>query len=212
MTSTRNASKYASRLFISYRRQDSEQAASRLAADLRQRFGRKQVFQGFASIDPGADVVDTVQRGLDTCAVVLVVIGPKWLSVVNADGGRRIDADGDWVRYEVAESLRRPGVRAFSGAGRRRRNAPRQGRAGRPRAPDAKAGVSADRSPLARGCRETGQVFAGRAGARSVVEALGVVGSRLGRVGGSRLLAVLPPGPAPAAGNPASQGGAAPAV
>jgi len=113
VTSTQNASKHASRLFISYRRQDSEQAASRLAADLRPRFGRKQVFQDFASIDPGADVVDTVQRGLDTCAAVLVVIGPRWLSVVNADGGRRIDADGDWVRYEVAESLRRPGVRVF---------------------------------------------------------------------------------------------------
>ncbi len=86
---------------------------SRLAADLRQHVGRKQVVPDFSSIDLGADFVEAVQRGLDTCAAVLVVIGPKWLSVVNADGGRRVDADGDWVSYEVAESLRRPGVRVF---------------------------------------------------------------------------------------------------
>jgi hypothetical protein len=110
--STHAASKHASRIFICYRRQDSEQAASRLAADLRRYFGRKQVFQDFASIDPGADVVETVQRGLDTCAAVLVVIGPQWLSPVDRDG-RPIDAPGKWVRYEVAESLKRSGVRVI---------------------------------------------------------------------------------------------------
>ncbi|MEF8704247.1 MAG: toll/interleukin-1 receptor domain-containing protein, partial [Candidatus Accumulibacter sp. UW26] len=112
MKSTHAASKHASRIFICYRRQDSEQAASRLAADLRRYFGRKQVFQDFASIDPGADVVETVQRGLDTCAAVLVVIGPQWLSPVDRDG-RPIDAPGKWVRYEVAESLKRSGVRVI---------------------------------------------------------------------------------------------------
>jgi formylglycine-generating enzyme required for sulfatase activity len=103
----------ASRIFISYRRDDSELAASRLAEDLRRHFAPAQVFQDFASIDPGADFVDAVQRGLDTCAAVLVVIGSKWLNVVDRKGQRRLDVPGDWVRHEVAESLRRPGVRVF---------------------------------------------------------------------------------------------------
>ena len=54
-----------------------------------------------------------VQRGLDTCAAVLVVIGSKWLNVVDKKGRRRLDVPDDWVRHEVAESLRRPGVRVF---------------------------------------------------------------------------------------------------
>jgi hypothetical protein len=110
---TDSVSVQASRIFISYRRDDSELAASRMAEDLRRHFAPAQVFQDFASIDPGADFVDAVQRGLDTCAAVLVVIGSKWLNVVDRKGRRRLDVPGDWVRYEVAESLRRPGVRVF---------------------------------------------------------------------------------------------------
>ncbi|MBN8518420.1 MAG: SUMF1/EgtB/PvdO family nonheme iron enzyme [Candidatus Accumulibacter sp.] len=113
MTSTRNASRNAARIFISHRRQDSEAAASRLAEDLRRHFADEQVFQDFSSIDPGADFVEAVQRGLDTCAAVVVVIGPDWLKVVDRSGRRRIDLPEDWVRHEVGESLRRPGVRVF---------------------------------------------------------------------------------------------------
>ena len=71
-----------SSIFISYRHDaDSELAASRLAEDLRRHFAREQVFQDFTSIDPGADFVEVLERGLEIC--------------------------------EVAESLRRPGVRVF---------------------------------------------------------------------------------------------------
>jgi len=103
-----------SSIFISYRHDaDSELAASRLAEDLRRHFAREQVFQDFTSIDPGADFVKVLERGLEICAAVLVVIGPNWLSVVDDKGRRRLGLDDDWVRREVAESLRRPGVRVF---------------------------------------------------------------------------------------------------
>ncbi len=103
-----------SSIFISYRHDaDSELAASRLAEDLRRHFAREQVFQDFTSIDPGADFVEVLERGLEICAAVLVVIGPNWLSVVDDKGRRRLGLADDWVRREVAESLRRPGVRVF---------------------------------------------------------------------------------------------------
>jgi formylglycine-generating enzyme required for sulfatase activity len=102
-----------SRIFISYRRADSEQAAARLAEDLRRHFAPEQVFQDFASIDPGADFVEAVQRGLDTCAAVLVVIGTGWLGAADKQGRRRLDLPDDWVRHEVAESLKHPDVRVF---------------------------------------------------------------------------------------------------
>ena len=101
-------------IFISYRHSaDSELAASRLAEDLRRYFAREQVFQDFVSIDPGADFVEALERGLEICAALLVVIGPSWLGVVDDKGRRRLDLADDWVRRELAESLRRPGVRVF---------------------------------------------------------------------------------------------------
>ena len=110
---TPDATPTRSRIFISYRREDAEHAVGRLAEDLRKYFPRDQVFQDIASIDPGADFVEALQQALDTCAAVLVVIGPRWLGVTDPQGRRRLDFPDDWVRHEVAESLRQPGVRVF---------------------------------------------------------------------------------------------------
>ena len=110
---TTGATPAKSRIFISYRREDTEHPVGRLAEDLRKHFPRDQVFQDIASIDPGADFVEALQQGLETCAAVLVVIGPRWLTVANRQGRRRLDLPDDWVRHEVAESLRRPAVRVF---------------------------------------------------------------------------------------------------
>ena len=85
----------------------------RLAYDLRQHFPADQVFQDIASIDPGLDFGEALQQGLDACAAVLVVIDPKWLTVSDRQGRRRLDVPEDWVRHEVAESLRRTDVRVF---------------------------------------------------------------------------------------------------
>jgi hypothetical protein len=102
-----------SRIFISYRREDTEQAVGRLVEDLREHFGAEQVFQDVTSIAPGAEFPDALHRALDTCAAMLVVIGPKWVDAKNSERRRRLDSEDDWVRQEVAESLRRPEVRVF---------------------------------------------------------------------------------------------------
>ena len=111
--SATDATPAKSRIFISYRREDAEYPVGRLTEDLRKHFPRDQVFQDIASIDPGADFVEALQQALDTCAAVLVVIGPSWLTLADHQGRRRLDLSDDWVRHEIAESLRRPGVRVF---------------------------------------------------------------------------------------------------
>lgn len=102
-----------SRIFISYRREDSEHAAGRLADDLRKEFPPQQIFLDVASIDPGADFVQALKQGLEDCAAVLVVIGPRWLTATDERGQRRIDSPDDWVRQEIAVSLQQPGVRVI---------------------------------------------------------------------------------------------------
>ena len=101
------------RIFISYRREDSDIWVSRLVEELRKHFPPEQVFQDIASIDPGANFRDTLEKALGSAAVMLAVIGRGWLSAIDKQGRRRLDLPGDFVRLEVAESLRRPGVRVF---------------------------------------------------------------------------------------------------
>ncbi len=101
------------RIFISYRREDTQQAVGRLSDDLVRHFAREQVFDDITSIVPGTDFVEALQQGLGTCAAMLVVIGPRWLTASDRQGRRRLDLPSDWVRQEIAESLRRPGVRVF---------------------------------------------------------------------------------------------------
>ena len=52
-----------SRIFISYRHEDTEYPVGRLVEDLCGHFPADQVFQDFTSIDPGVDFVEAVSRG-----------------------------------------------------------------------------------------------------------------------------------------------------
>ena len=101
------------RIFVSYRRADSEAVVGRLVADLQRAFSDNQVFQDWASIAPGEDFVVALERELGNCAAALVVIGPRWLSAKDAGGRRRLDDPEDWVSREIAECLGRDGVRVF---------------------------------------------------------------------------------------------------
>ncbi len=102
-----------SRIFISYRREDSGIWAGRLADELRKHFPAEQVFQDIASIDPGANFPSVLEDALATAAVMLVVIGPGWLSATDRTGRKRLESSADFVHQEVAESLRRTRVRVF---------------------------------------------------------------------------------------------------
>jgi hypothetical protein len=97
-------------IFISYRRSDSQHAAGRLADALVREFGDERIFRDIEDIEAGADFVDTLDRALSECRVMLVVIGGQWLELRDTQGKRRLDAAGDWVRQEIARALQR-GIR-----------------------------------------------------------------------------------------------------
>jgi hypothetical protein len=94
-------------IFISYRRDDAAGEAGRLSDHLTRRFGPHAVFMDIDTIAPGTDFVVELDRALGSTAVVIVVIGRKWLTVTNPDGSRRIDASADFVRREIVTAFER---------------------------------------------------------------------------------------------------------
>jgi len=92
-------------IFISYRDDDSDIAAALIDRELTARFGSDLVFLDCRSIPVGVDFIDELLGRLRACSVLLVVMGPRWLNLVNAVGERRIDSPADWVRREIAEAL-----------------------------------------------------------------------------------------------------------
>jgi formylglycine-generating enzyme required for sulfatase activity len=97
-------------IFISYRREDSSGWAGRLSHALRKNFGADQVFIDINTIEPGVVYTAVTEEWLTSCDVVLVLIGPRWLTVTDKKGQRRLDNPRDLVRIEVAVALRR-GIR-----------------------------------------------------------------------------------------------------
>ncbi|GEM_PF-2141725 len=94
------------KIFLSYRRSDSPAMCDRIYARLVEHFGKDAVFKDIDSIPLGADFAQYIEQCIAQCAVMLVIIGPKWLYIANADGVQRLDDPQDFVRMEIETALR----------------------------------------------------------------------------------------------------------
>lgn len=99
-------------IFISYRRTGGAKDARAIFERLRRELGDHRVFIDLEGIEPGEDFVDLLERQLDGCEALVVLIGPDWAGVTNEHGARRLDDENDFVRIEVGAALRR-GVKIF---------------------------------------------------------------------------------------------------
>lgn len=97
------------KIFISYRRQDTQGYAGWLHQLLTERYGKSNVFRDVASIGPGEHFPTKIARTIEACSEVFVLIGPSWL-LRDASGRLRLDDPDDWVRLEIEAALQR-GVR-----------------------------------------------------------------------------------------------------
>lgn len=91
-------------IFISYRREDSSATAELLHDRLAAWFVRDKVFLDLQDIAPGEDWQKLLGERLAGYDIVLVVIGPAWHAALTA---RAAGGGDDFVRWEVAEALRR---------------------------------------------------------------------------------------------------------
>ena len=99
-----------SAIFISYRREDSEDSTRAIFESLRPEFGKERLFMDVEAIALGSDFREAVERSLSDCGVFLAVIGPNWLNVKSPNdpnGPRRLDNPNDYVRQEVASALKK---------------------------------------------------------------------------------------------------------
>lgn len=93
-----------SKIFISYRRDDSSTVAGRIYDRLASHFGRGAVFKDVDSIPLGVNFAQYIDGVIQQCAVTLVIIGPHWASALNRE---RLADPGDFVRQEVEAALNR---------------------------------------------------------------------------------------------------------
>lgn len=95
------------RVFMSYRRDDTDFPASWLYERLSSHLGDDQVFKDVDSIELGDDFVQVINGAVGSCDVLLALIGDRWLTISDKDGNRRLDNPKDFVRLEIEAALRR---------------------------------------------------------------------------------------------------------
>jgi ABC-type amino acid transport substrate-binding protein len=95
------------RIFISYRRDDTDFPAGWLYERLAGHFGADQVFKDVDSIELGDDFVQVITTAVGSCDVLLAVIGDRWLTIADKQGRRRLDNTDDFVRLEIQAALER---------------------------------------------------------------------------------------------------------
>jgi hypothetical protein len=99
-------------IFISYRREDAPGHAGRIYDEMTRRFGEGPVFMDL-DMEPGVDFVEQINEAVGSCRVLIAVIGPRWLSIDETHGRRRIDDPGDFIRIEIEAALARSEVRVI---------------------------------------------------------------------------------------------------
>ena len=99
-------------IFVSYRRDDAGGHAGRLFDRLCRCFGQEALFYDREHIAAGERFPDRIRDGMAGAAVVLVLIGPDWVTELNKRAQR---PEVDYVRREVELALER----AAAGAGPR---------------------------------------------------------------------------------------------
>ena len=93
-------------VFVSYRRDDSQGFAGRLADDLDERLGTDRGFRDI-EIPVGSDFTEVLHRAIAASDVLLVVIGRRWASGAAAGRPSRLFEPTDWVRTEIEAAFAR---------------------------------------------------------------------------------------------------------
>src|SRR3954468_4125021 len=90
------------KVFLSYRRSDTQGTTGRIFDILARRYGDKRVFMDVDDIPFGVDFREHIRKELSQCGILLAIIGPRWFG---ESEHRRIHDEDDFVRIEVETAL-----------------------------------------------------------------------------------------------------------
>lgn len=93
------------KIFISYRRKDSQVFTDRIYERLAAHFGADAVFRDIQSIQYGEQFPDRLQQAVEGCQVMVAVIGSSWVTIASDNGQPRLFNPEDWVRREIEGAL-----------------------------------------------------------------------------------------------------------
>ena len=100
-----------SKIFISYRRQDSRPVATLiydpLAKHFEPEFGAGAVFMDVHGIPLGVNFRSYLNELVAGAELLLALIADRWLTAVDEHGARRLDSPNDFVRIEIEAALKR---------------------------------------------------------------------------------------------------------
>lgn len=99
------------KIFISYRRDDSQDISDRIFEKLDAHFGKGNVFMDIDTIPFGVDFRKHISDAVGRCDFILAIIGKNWLDARHRggpkQGHRRLDDPTDFVRIELQTGLER---------------------------------------------------------------------------------------------------------
>ena len=79
------------KIFLSYRRDDSADISGRIYDRLIAKFGRENVFKDLDSIPMGVNFKKHLESVVQQCTFELVVIGKQWVDITDAVRHNRYD-------------------------------------------------------------------------------------------------------------------------
>ncbi|MCA9911784.1 MAG: toll/interleukin-1 receptor domain-containing protein [Anaerolineae bacterium] len=94
------------KIFVSYRRDGNRWATGRICDRLNRYFGSERVFRDIEDIKYGSHFPQRIEESIQNSALMLVIMGEKWLALKGDDGTPRILQEGDWVRKEIEIALK----------------------------------------------------------------------------------------------------------
>ena len=82
-------------IFLSYRHEDAASYARLLQFQMRERFPGVHIFMDLDldldSGETGSDFADVIRETVDSCSVLVALIGRQWATIADEQGRRRLD-------------------------------------------------------------------------------------------------------------------------
>jgi hypothetical protein len=94
------------RIFVSYRRVDSQDITAHLVDALINYFGDETIFRDIYDIDPGRDFAEALRQGLEQSLLVLPLIGPRYIRELQRRLPAHESGQTDWVHEEIDYALK----------------------------------------------------------------------------------------------------------